>query len=100
MWKVCLDEGDHSAVLDADNVRRVVVADFIGPIAETHCGHSRLHFNVVLDGNGHAEKIGKVLICIPLLMKGDVALSRGRTLLIALLGFLEREFKVVFCDDA
>jgi hypothetical protein len=98
--QVCFDEGDHPAVLDADDVGGILAVHVIGPVTESHGGNGRLHFYVILDGDGHSEKIGEMPIAIPLLIYGDVGLSSGKTLLVALSCHFQRAFKVVFCDYA
>ena len=100
LGQVSFDEGDHPAVLDADDMRGILAVHVIGPEAEPHGGNSRLHFYVILYGNGHSEKIGEMSIAIPLLIYGDIGLSSGKALLVAFSCHLQRTFKVVFCDYA
>jgi hypothetical protein len=37
LGEVGLDERDHSAILDADDMRGIVLVDVVGPVAEAYC---------------------------------------------------------------
>jgi hypothetical protein len=100
LWYIGLHERDHSAVFHADDVGSILLADVVRTRGEANGGGSGLHFDVILDGDGHSKQGRQMLIWAPLFPKGKIILSGFKTFTITLLGFSKSKLKVVLRDNA